>query len=76
MGLPVVCTPLATLGLRGTAPVAAATTAGEFAVTLAAAWRDTDGRPARSRAIREWVMREHSWRATAEAGMIALAGHK
>ena len=34
---------------------------------LIKAWSDTDGRAARSRAMREWVMREHSWRATAEA---------
>jgi len=75
MGLPVVCTPLATLGLRGTPPVVSAKDAGDFARALVTAWSDEQGRPARSRAMREWVMREHSWRATAEAGLAALAGH-
>ena len=76
MGLPVVCTPLATLGLRGTPPVVTATGAAEFANALVRTWSETDGRAARSRAIREWVTREHSWRATAEAGMAALAGQR
>jgi glycosyltransferase involved in cell wall biosynthesis len=75
MGLPVVCTPLATLGLRGTPPVVTAANAGEFASALIKVWSDVDGRPGRSRAIREWVMREHSWRAAAETAIAALSGH-
>jgi glycosyltransferase involved in cell wall biosynthesis len=76
MGLPVVCTPLATLGLRGAPPIVSATDAGEFASALVKVWSDAGGRPARSRAMREWVMREHSWRAAAEAAIAALGGHE
>jgi len=75
LGLPVVCTPLATLGLRGTPPVVTASAAPQFAEAVLNMWSDGEARVTRSKAIREWVIASHSWRATAEAAMAALAGH-
>ena len=78
MGLPIVCTPLATLGLRGAPPVITAADPAGFAQALLDAWQEMErgGRAARSQGMREWVTREHSWRATAEAGLASLAGHR
>ena len=75
MGLPVVCTPLATLGLRGQPPVIIASSADEFADAVLAIWSDPQSREGRSKAIREWVKTNHSWRAAAETAMAALANH-
>ena len=76
MGLPVVCTPLATLGLRGEPPVLSASSAAGFADTVLKMWGDSQARAGWSKAIREWVIANHSWRAAAEAAMAALNGHK
>lgn len=75
LGLPVVCTPLATLGLRGDPPVIQATSASDFADAVITMWRDPVERTARARAIREWVTTHHSWRAAAETALAGLAGH-
>ena len=75
MGLPVVCTPLATLGLRGQPPVIIASSADEFADAVLAIWSDPQSREGRAKAIREWVKTNHSWRAAAETAMAALANH-
>jgi glycosyltransferase involved in cell wall biosynthesis len=75
LGLPVVCTPLATLGLRGDPPVVKAASAAEFAEAVLAIWSDPTERAARGKAIRAWVTTNHSWRAAAETAMAALANH-
>ena len=76
MGLPVVCTPRATLGLQGNPPVVTAEGAPAFAKALLQAWDAGSERAAQSRAIRDWVTREHSWRAAAVAAVAALEGHR
>ena len=76
LGLPVVCTPLATLGLRGKPPVVSASSAQEFADAVLSMWGDTQARAGRSKAIREWVTANHSWRAAAEEAMAALEAHQ
>lgn len=76
MGLPVVCTPLATLGLGGNPPVVMAEGASAFADAMLRAWDAGADRASRSRAIRDWVTREHSWQAAAEAAIAALEGHR
>ena len=75
MGLPVVCTPLATLGLRGEPPVITASSADDFANAVLTMWSDPQSRAGRAKAIREWVTTNHSWRAAAETAMAALANH-
>jgi glycosyltransferase involved in cell wall biosynthesis len=75
MGLPVVCTPLATLGLRGEPPVITASSADDFANAVLTTWSDPQSRAGRAKAIREWVTTNHSWRAAAETAMAALANH-
>jgi glycosyltransferase involved in cell wall biosynthesis len=75
LGLPVVCTPLATLGLKGNPPVISARTAQEFADAVLGIWRDPQERATRAAAIREWVTTNHSWRVVAEAATAALQGH-
>ncbi len=75
MGMPVVCSPLATLGLRGNPPLMVAASADEFANAVVALWNDPQAR-VRANAMREWVTTNHSWRAAAETAMTALANHR
>jgi glycosyltransferase involved in cell wall biosynthesis len=73
LGLPVVCTPLATLGLRGTPPIVTVKSAQAFSDAVLAMWRDHENRAGRSRAIRDWAIQNHSWRAAAESALAPIA---
>ena len=75
MGLPVVGTELATLGLRGTPPVVTAASAADFANAVLQMWSDPETRATRSKAMREWVTANHSWRSAAQEAMAALESH-
>ncbi len=68
---PIVCTTRAMLGLRGTPPVVQRDAAGGFADAVSALWSDAAERTRLGTAAREWVTREHTWRAAAQ---IALDG--
>jgi glycosyltransferase involved in cell wall biosynthesis len=73
LGVPIVCTPTATLGLRGERlPLAVASTPAAFAAAIVALWSDPARRAAQSGAAREWVVTHHTWTATAKDAMDAL----
>lgn len=73
LGLPIVCTPLATGGLRGTPPLLVASAPEEFAARLVELWKDPARRRELSTAVRQWVVTHHTWDATARDAMAPLA---
>jgi glycosyltransferase involved in cell wall biosynthesis len=73
MGLPIVCTPRATWGLRASpAPVAIATTAERMSDLLLDLWGNPNRRRALGAAARAWVLEHHTWTATARDAVDAL----
>lgn len=76
LGLPIVCTPLATGGLRGEAPLSVAKTPEEFATALVTLWADPDRRRQAAAAVRAWVVEHHSWLTTAKDAIAALESAK
>jgi glycosyltransferase involved in cell wall biosynthesis len=72
LGLPVVCTPLATGGLRGQPPLLAAAAPDAFAGHLVDLWRTPGRREELGAAMRSWVVTHHTWDATARDAMAAL----
>jgi glycosyltransferase involved in cell wall biosynthesis len=75
LGLPIVCTPTATLGLLGDElPLSVTTGPKEFAAALVRAWSDPQKARASGRDAREWVLREHAWEAMARTAMATLEG--
>ena len=72
LGLPILCTPTATLGLRGDSlPLTVVVEPKAFADTLVAMWADPD-RARRGREARDWVLREHAWEAMARTAVGTL----
>jgi glycosyltransferase involved in cell wall biosynthesis len=71
MGLPIVCTSTATLGLKGSLPAAIASAPQDFAAALVQTWRDPN-RAARGAAAREWVVDHHTWESTAQRAIDGL----
>lgn len=65
MGKPVVCTPQACRGLRGTPPVRIASTPTEWAGALQELWADDAARRRMAGSARQWVTEHHTWRTTA-----------
>jgi glycosyltransferase involved in cell wall biosynthesis len=77
LGLPIVCTPTATLGLRGDAmPLRVVTDPASFAGALTTMWSDPDAARTRGRETRAWVLREHTWDATARTALCTLEPRK
>jgi glycosyltransferase involved in cell wall biosynthesis len=73
LGLPIVCTPTATLGLRGDiTPLTVATDPASFADALTTLWSDPEAARTRGRQTRAWVLREHAWDSTARTAIHAL----
>ena len=73
LGLPIVCTPTAARGLRGqNPPLDLATTPAAFAAALLAIWADAARRRAQGVAVRAWVVKHHTWAATAREAMRPL----
>ena len=72
MGLPIVCTTLATQGLNGLndGPLLVADTPNAFARALLDLWQDEERRRRIAAETRAWVVTHHSWEA---AGKIAAA---
>jgi polysaccharide biosynthesis protein PslH len=73
LGLPILCTPMASRGLRGSPPLVTASSPDEFATALIALWADAPRRAQLGTTIREWVVQHHTWTATARTAMSALA---
>lgn len=72
LGLPIVCTPTATLGLKdGPLPWAVETQPNAFASAILSLWGDPN-RARRGDAAREWVMEHHTWEATARRAIEGL----
>jgi glycosyltransferase involved in cell wall biosynthesis len=77
LGLPIVCTPRAALGLRGRPPIASASSPARFAGAMASLWANADERRRLATAARTWVLEQHTWTAVARdaiAGLEATAG--
>jgi glycosyltransferase involved in cell wall biosynthesis len=73
LGLPIVCTPTATLGLRGAAlPLTVRSAARPLADAIVEMWADPPAARRRGEATRTWVVREHSWDSTGRAAIQAL----
>ena len=72
MAIPIVCTPTATSGLRGELALTVVTDAEAFARALVDVWRDPE-RARRGAAARDWVLKNHTWDATARAAIASIA---
>lgn len=73
LGMPIVCTPRATLGLMGgRLPISVTSDPSAFAAAIVDIWRDPN-RVARGAATRAWVMEHHAWEATARKAIDGLA---
>lgn len=78
LGMPIVATPRAGLGLNGTPPFVQTTRPDAMAREIVRLWSDTAGREKLGVAAREWVIRCHTWEAAARAaaaGVHAVRGH-
>jgi len=74
MGLPIVCTPLATQGLKAVddASLQIASEPVAFAATMTKLWSDEAQRAAIGAASRDWVVQHHSWRTTGQVAVATL----
>jgi glycosyltransferase involved in cell wall biosynthesis len=74
LGLPIVCTPTATLGLLGhPLPLTVVSEARALADALAAMWSDPAAARTKGEAARAWVLREHTWDAMARTAIDTIA---
>jgi glycosyltransferase involved in cell wall biosynthesis len=78
LGIPIVCTTLATQGLQGLseAPLVVADSAVPFARGLIDLWREGDRRQRIAADTRAWVVRHHDWKATAHRAIATLEGSR
>jgi glycosyltransferase involved in cell wall biosynthesis len=76
LGLPIVCTPMATRGLRGEPPLSVASTPEALTAAMATLWEDETLRGQIGADCRAWVLEHHSWTATAREAMAALESSK
>jgi len=74
LGMPIVGTPMAARGLRGTPPLAVGSTPAEMADTMVALWQDPDRRVRMGGEARAWALKHHTWTETARAAMSAIEG--
>jgi glycosyltransferase involved in cell wall biosynthesis len=74
LGMPIVCTDVATQGLRAIASssLVVTRTPEEMAREITAIWRDPARRGQLASAVRSWVTEHHTWTATARHAMDAL----
>ncbi|HKV98485.1 MAG TPA: glycosyltransferase family 4 protein [Vicinamibacterales bacterium] len=72
LGLPILCTPMTSRGLRGSPPLVTASSPDDFAAALASLWSDPARRRQLSTACREWVVQHHTWTAAAREALGAL----
>ncbi|HEX4347310.1 MAG TPA: glycosyltransferase family 4 protein [Vicinamibacterales bacterium] len=71
MGLPIVCTPTATMGLNGRVPAVVASTPEAFASAIVRTWRDPN-RAELGAAARAWVVEAHTWESAAQRAIDGL----
>jgi polysaccharide biosynthesis protein PslH len=71
LGMPIVCSPRATVGLKGAPPVRVARSVPDWVSALVELWTREDARRDLGAAARTWVVREHTW---AAAATLALSG--
>ncbi len=72
LGRAIVCTPFACRGLRGTPAVVVASRAQEWTDAISHLWANADARQQLGAEARAWVLREHSWKRTAEDAAASL----
>jgi glycosyltransferase involved in cell wall biosynthesis len=71
MSKAIVATPRTLLGLKGQPPISLARSPNEWTAAIVALWDDDEARRTMGANAREWVRREHTWRA---AALVALSG--
>ena len=76
LGMPIISTSRATLGLKGTPPFVQTDRVGEWVEQLSRLWNDGEARRELGRDARDWVVSHHSWPAAAQAAVdgLRLAG--
>jgi glycosyltransferase involved in cell wall biosynthesis len=72
MARAIVCTPLASGGLRGRPPLVLASKPEEWVEALSRLWTDADERKRLASEARKWVVAEHSWQRTAADALASL----
>jgi len=74
LGMPIVCTPLATQGLQGldAAPFAVSSHPDAMAASILKIWNDDAERARMAAGARDWAVTHHSWIATARHAIAAL----
>jgi glycosyltransferase involved in cell wall biosynthesis len=72
LGLPIVCTPKTSLGLRGNPPLLSEASAAGFAAAVVKLWRDPDRQNQLSSDLRHWVLDQHTWTSVAREAIARL----
>ncbi len=72
LGMPILGTPRAGLGLNGTPPIVQTTRPAEFARELVRLWGAPAERSKLGTAVRDWVVRSHTWDAVARTAAAGL----
>ena len=74
LGLPIVCTPTATVGLRGLddSPLLVTSTPEQMTRTIEDLWTDAGRREQLSARVRAWVLEYHTWTAAARDAVAGL----
>jgi glycosyltransferase involved in cell wall biosynthesis len=72
MGMPIVGTPMAAKGLRGSPPIAVGETPDQLAEAIVTLWADRERRTRLGVEARAWVLEHHAWSETARHAMAAL----
>jgi glycosyltransferase involved in cell wall biosynthesis len=77
LGMPIVCTPLATNGLRfgATTPLAVESTSDGIRDRIIDLWTNDERRRALGSDARRWVVEHHTWLATAQDAMATLGAN-
>jgi glycosyltransferase involved in cell wall biosynthesis len=72
LGLPIVCTPKTSLGLRGVPPLVSEASAVGFAAEVVKLWRDPVRQNQLSIDLRHWVLEQHTWTSVAREAVARL----
>jgi polysaccharide biosynthesis protein PslH len=72
LGMPILASPKALNGLKGTPPFPVPRSIGEWAERLANLWRDRSDRERLGRAARVWVTEHHTWDSAARTALAGL----
>jgi glycosyltransferase involved in cell wall biosynthesis len=77
LGMPIVCTPLATAGLRfgATTPLAVESTPDGIRDRIIDLWTNAERRRSLGSAARNWVVEHHTWLSTAREAMATLGAN-